>query len=116
MIILLINKFMMRTIVLIMIFYKIHIVSIVSVVSVSSALGLHLIFLLLLSHVPGPGLNHLACGLVVFVTSEEVVSVDVKFLGKQKVCSVADDQVDNLENNSPVRTFLRFSTVYSQCQ
>ena len=47
-------------------------VSIVSVVSVSSALGLHLIFLLLMSHVPGPGRHHLPSRLVVFETSEEV--------------------------------------------
>ena len=92
---------------------------VVAVVSISSALGLHLIFLLLMSHVAGPGLDYLACRLVVFETSQEVVRVNVEgrqFLGKQIVCSVADDQVDNLEESSQVRRFLRISPAYSQCQ
>ena len=48
-------------------------VSVVSIVSVSPALGLHLIFLLLMSHEPGPCRHHSSRGLVVFETSEEVV-------------------------------------------
>ena len=53
-------------------------------------------------HVPGPGLHHLSCSLVVFKTSEEVFGVNIKwrqFLGEEIVSSVADDQVDDLEKS-----------------
>ena len=73
---------------------------IVAVVSVSSALGLHLILLLLVFHVAGPGLDHLSCRLVVFETSKDVEIKWELFLGKQKVGSVAEDQVDDLECKS----------------
>ena len=56
-------------------------------------------------HVPWPGRHHLPRGLVVFETSEEVVRVNIKwrqFFGKKKVSSIADDQVDDLEEKSGV--------------
>ena len=63
-------------------------------------------------HVPGPGLHHLPCSLVVFKTSEEVFGVNIKwrqFLGEEIVSSVADDQVDDLEKSRYVQDVLCWS-------